>query len=81
MEAENMYLAVKGKEIEVYQKMLRYLIYQNPLKTMMLKNSPKEYKEIEELWKYGISGDLPILLVYIKSINDIEVVKTMYKSI
>ena len=80
MEAENMYLAVKGKEIEVYQKMLRYLIYQNPLKMMMLKNSPKEYKGVEELWKYGISGDLPILLVYIKSINDIDVVKQCIKA-
>ena len=41
-----------------------------------LKN--KEYKQ-SDFWKYGISGDVPIILVTVKSINDIYVVKEILK--
>ena len=74
-EAETMYLGIKSKDIETYQKMLKYLIYQNPLKLLMYKEKIPKYAPTCELWKYGISGDLPILMVKIKDINDIEVVK------
>ena len=74
-EAETMYLGIKSKDIETYQKMLKYLIYQNPLKLLMYKEKIPKYAPTSELWKYGISGDLPILMVKIKDINDIEVVK------
>ena len=53
--------------------MLSYLLFtpkvsiKKPLKD---KNFPTS-----ELWKYGISGDLPILLVKIKDINDIDIIK------
>ncbi len=80
VEAENMYLGIKGKEIENYQEMLRYLIYQNPLKELMGKGNIPEKAPTTELWKYGISGDLPILVVKIKEINDIDVVKEAIKA-
>lgn len=80
VQAENMYLGIKGQEIEVYQKMLGYLIYQNPLKILMLKEKIPEKADVSELWKYGISGDLPILLVTIKDVNDIDVVKECIKA-
>jgi len=80
VQAENMYLGIKGQEIEVYQKMLGYLIYQNPLKMIMLKGKTVEKAETSELWKYGISGDLPILLIKIKDVNDIYVVKEALKA-
>ena len=37
-------------------------------------------KEQKDLWKYGISGDLPIITVTIKFINDIYVVKQILKA-
>lgn len=80
IEAESMYLGVKAKDIEVYQKMIRYLIYQNPLKVLMNKNKIPEEAPTSELWKYGISGDLPILLVKIKDVTDINVVKEALKA-
>ena len=66
VEAETMYLGMKGNEILVYQKMLGYLINKNPLKMLMFKAKIPENAETSELWRYGISGDLPILLVKIK---------------
>lgn len=73
VEAETMYLGMKGKQIETCQKMLRYLLFQNPLKTTMGKMP--ENMPTTELWKYGISGDLPILLVKIREITDIDVLR------
>ena len=79
-EAESMYLGVRAKEIEVYQKMLKYLMYQNPLKLLMYKEKIPEEAPTAELWKYGISGDLPILLIKIKDITDIGVVREALKA-
>ena len=80
VEAETMYLGIKAKNIENYQKILGYLIYENPLKSLMYKGKIPEEAPPQELWKYGISGDLPILLVKIKDVIDINVVKEALKA-
>ena len=36
--------------------------------------------EQSELWKYGISGDLPIILVKVKDLNDSDVIKQILKA-
>ena len=75
-DAENRYLEVKGKDIILYQKILSYLVFNNPLKSK--KTSNKVYEQ-SKLWKYGISGDIPIILVKIKDINDIYMVTNILK--
>lgn len=80
VEAESRYLGIKGKDIEIYQKMLSYIIFDNPMRKINVKNLPKEKYRQSELWKYGISGDLPIILVKIKDVNDIYVVKQILKA-
>mgnify|MGYP005765046221 CR=1 FL=1 len=79
-EAESLYLGVKAKDIENYQNMLKYLIYQNPLKLLMYKGKIPQSAPVSELWKYGISGDLPILLIKIKDVSDMGVVKDGIKA-
>lgn len=80
MEAESRYLRVKGKEIEIYQKMLAYIIFDNPAKsTFMKQNTKQEYRQ-SELWKYGISGDLPIILLKVKDVNESYVIKEVLKA-
>ena len=79
-EAESRYLRIKGKEIEVYQKILGYLLFDNPLKEKAIKNLPKINYLQSDLWKYGISGDLPIILATIKDANDIHVIKQILKA-
>ena len=71
VEAESRYLRMKGSEIELYQKLLSYIIFDNPIKSKQMENINKgtNFKQ-SELWKYGISGDLPIILVKIKNVND-----------
>ena len=80
VEAESRYLRVKGKEIEIYQKMMSYIIFDNPIKSMWMKANKKiKYKQ-SELWKFGISGDFPIILVKIKDINDSYVIDEVLKA-
>lgn len=81
VEAESIYLRMKGWEIELYQKILSYIIFDNPIRNLRIKNKSinQVYKQ-SELWKYGISGDLPIILIKIKDVNDGYVVKEVLKA-
>ena len=79
-EAESIYLDITGKDIEAYQAMLTYLMFQNPMKKVELEKLPKRQYLQSELWKFGISGDLPILLVKIKDINDIYIIYEILKA-
>ena len=74
-EAENRYLGIKGKDIDIYQKMLSYLLFYPKVSIKKNKNNTNCKYLVSDLWKYGISGDLPILLVKIKDINDIDIIK------
>ena len=79
-EAETIYLGLKGKDIEKYQKMLSYLIFQNPMKKQILEHLPHRIYSQSQLWKFGISGDLPILLIRIKDVNDMYVIRDALKA-
>ncbi|MBO5478240.1 MAG: hypothetical protein J6A04_00690 [Clostridia bacterium] len=79
VEEEARYLSIKGKDIEVYQKLLSYLIVQNPLKKLQKIDNSNTYY-VKDLWQYGISGDLPILLVKIKDVNDSYVMEEILKA-
>jgi len=77
-ELETRYLNLKGKEVEIYKKIFSLLMYQNPTKVLE-KELKKEYAK-EGIWKFGISGDLPIILVKIKQVSDIFVVEELIKA-
>ena len=77
IEAENRYLGVKGKQLEFYQKMLGYLLLQNPLKKLQYTQTMD--LPVAKLWEYGISGDLPILLCKVKTTEDIEILNQLLK--
>ena len=79
VEEESRYLNLKGKEIETYQKILSYIIFDNPSKSIKMEKVPKQSYKQSELWKYGISGDFPIILVKIKDVNDSYVIEEMLK--
>ena len=80
VEAENRYLGLTSKEIELYQQMLTYLIYKNSTKKLAEGLVIKKVYEQKGLWKYGISGDLPILLLQIKNKNDMDVLVDVVKA-
>ena len=60
--------------------MLGLILYQNPFKKLYLKNLPENNYPQSELWKYGISGDLPIILVKMNETVDIYVLEEVLKA-
>lgn len=78
-EAESRYLDIKAHEMNLYQKVLGYIIFDNPLRARQIKKLSGTSFNQSDLWKYGISGDLVIVLVKIKDSNDIYVIKQVLK--
>ena len=76
VEAESRYLRIKGKDITNFQKMLSYMLFKNPSKNNKECSTFKQ----SDLWKYGISGDLPIILVKIKNPSESYVIKEILKA-
>ncbi len=82
VEAESRYLSRKGSDMAIYQKMLSYLVFDNPIKAERLqnkKNHSSSYHQ-SDLWKYGISGDLPIVLLKVSNVSDSYIVKEVLKA-
>ena len=71
VEEESKYLRSDGDKILLYVKLLKYVLKLNNLKTSLRFHNA----EINSLWRYGISGDNPIILVLIKNIEDIYVIE------
>ncbi len=78
-EAESRYLEIKAKDTQIYQKILGYIIFDNPSKCKQIRKLNISGFCQNDIWKYGISGDLPIILVKIRDINDIYVIKQVLK--
>ena len=78
-EAESRYLDVKQKEMELYQKILGYLIFDNPVRSRQIKKINIGQFNQSDFWKYGISGDLKIILVKIRDINDKDIIEQVLK--
>ncbi len=80
VEEEVKYLRITGKNLKNYQRMLPYILFQNPTKRLYISRMDKNKHSQEELWKYGISGDIPIMLVRIKNIDNISVIREVLKA-
>ena len=60
--------------------MLSYLIYNCPISKVKIETNMNEKYSVYDLWKYGISGDIPILLVKVGNVNDVTVVEDIIKA-
>jgi len=64
-EEESKYLQIEAEKIDLYARILKYILRLN----LQKENKKVDDMQIDSLWKYGISGDNPIILVKIKSIE------------
>ena len=69
-EEEAKYLQVNAEKINRFMSFYKYLLSNKAKDNVVLNDL-----SIDSLWKYGISGDIPIVLLKIKSIEDVYVVK------
>ena len=69
-EEEAKYLQVNAEKISRFMSFYKYILSNKAKDNVVLNDA-----SIDSLWKYGISGDIPIVLLKIKSIEDVYVVK------
>jgi cyclic beta-1,2-glucan synthetase len=74
------YLNLSGEELECYRQMLSHLFFISPTKKKYAQNIMNNKKGQSGLWSYGISGDMPMVLVIIKNNEDVEFVREVLKA-
>jgi len=74
------YLDIKSTQANLYQFMASKILFMNST----LRDREEYIKNINKfqpsLWPYGISGDLPIMLLIIRSERDLDLVRQMLKA-
>ncbi len=78
VEAKIQYLGINGDDVSLYGRILSHLLFKYGKSNIQIDRN-KIYKT-SELWKFGISGDNPILLVEIQEISEIDMIKKIIKA-
>lgn len=69
------YMGIKSAQANIYQSLASYILFLHSGR----KNREEYIKNInmnqENLWAYGISGDLPIVMLLVKDENDMSLVR------
>ena len=76
---EARYLQIKGKELAECQRILTLLLKPNYVTWFYRNKIKNNIFSKRELWKFGISGDFPILTLKLKNINDIYILNQLLK--
>jgi cyclic beta-1,2-glucan synthetase len=74
-QVEMKYLGIKSTQANLYQYIASKILFINPnlrAREQLIKNINKSQSS---LWPYGISGDLPILLIIIRNEKDLDLVR------
>ncbi|WMJ80575.1 glucoamylase family protein [Clostridium sp. MB40-C1] len=71
------YLSIKSPQANLYQVMASRILFLSPLCEKRAQYIMNVKRGQQDLWKYGISGDLPIVLVVIKEEKHKEAVRQM----
>ena len=72
-------LEVRGIQAELFQNLSSYIFYLQKGRKDREKYIRNIKKHQKDLWAYGISGDLPIILLTIDDEDDVNLVTTMIK--
>lgn len=74
---ENRFLGYKAKNIYKYNDILTQIIEGSNSRKKYEKEIMKNNLKQKDLWKFGISGELPIITVRIKGVNETEIIKEL----
>jgi cellobiose phosphorylase len=79
-QVESRYLNIKPSEIELYQDMISHILFISPLRKTYAACFSENRKGQSSLWPYGISGDLPIVLLTLGKTDEIDIVYDCLKA-
>lgn len=72
-QVETKYLGLNASEIELYQNMLSDILFISPKRRIGRNPIPENSRGQASLWRHGISGDLPIVIVILKKTDQVEI--------
>lgn len=79
-QVEEAYLNLENQDVINYEKLISHIVYNSPSKNKYRDWTKNNKKGQPSLWTYGISGDLPIMLISILDERDIPVLKQAVKA-
>ncbi|MFA6669937.1 MAG: glucoamylase family protein [Bacillota bacterium] len=79
-QVETTYLNLRAGEIKTYQNMISQIVFASPARRKYQDIIRKNAKGQSGLWSYGVSGDIPIVLVSIDRTEHAELVKECLKA-
>jgi cellobiose phosphorylase len=78
-QVEARYLGLDAQDAEFYLDLVSLMLYHNPLKREYERYIQENTGAQPDLWPFGISGDLPLVLVEINDEDDIELAQWAVK--
>ena len=78
--AEAKHFNIKARDIAVYEEMISHILFISPLKRRQQEMVERSTSGQSSLWKYGISGDLSIILVVINNSEDFSFTSEVMKA-
>lgn len=78
-QVEDGYLGLKANEVKAAQELIPHITFLSPLRKRYGEIYCQNKKGQQGLWAYGVSGDLPIVLLRVKQAEDISIVRSMLK--
>lgn len=79
-QVELRYLNLRKDEIELFRHMMSHILYNSPVRRQYEDSIKKNTKGQPELWSFGISGDLPIVLISVSRHEEAELVREVLKA-
>jgi cellobiose phosphorylase len=79
-QVETRYLNLDADETELYQDMISHLVFISPTRMMSQEIIRQNTQGQSALWKYGISGDNPIVLVDLSKIDQVKLLVEVLKA-
>ncbi|MDD2233858.1 MAG: glucoamylase family protein [Desulfitobacteriaceae bacterium] len=71
------FLNLTAQQADIYQWMVSRIFYYNPLEVSRRQSILQNSKGQSELWKYGVSGDIPIVIIHISKLENLDFVKSV----
>ena len=78
-QVESRYLGLNSEDVEQYLELVPYLLFNNPMRRNFSEFIRNNVKAQQDLWPFGISGDIPIILLIAREQNDIDMVEWVLK--
>ena len=72
-------LGIKSSQANIYQRLASYILFLHSGRSDREEYIKNIHNSQQDLWAYGISGDLPIAMALVKDSDDMDLVRSMIK--